>query len=114
MVLSLMALVTVSFAQEKRHAEKLLELAEINREIVEEKLVPIWEAHKCDDPQVFYVVIYADRDEFKRQMEIISESVGGRCHWPGFRVLYIEAKRRQPERPTTLWRVIPGGDKPPI
>ena len=111
---ALFTFVAVSLAQEKRPAEKLLELPELTREIVEEKLVPVWEAHKCDDPEVFYVVIYADRHEFKRQIEIIAESMGRRCHYPGFRILYVEAMRRETERPTILWRVFPGGDKPPI
>jgi hypothetical protein len=114
MLLSLVGVVTISFAQEKRPAEKLLELSKLTRSIAKEKLVPIWEAHKCDDPEIFYFVIYADRDEFKRQMEITAESIGDRCHWVGFRILYIKADRRQPERATILWRGFPDGEKPPI
>jgi hypothetical protein len=48
------------------------------------------------------------------EMEITAESIGDRCHWVGFRILYIKADRRQPERATILWRGFPDGEKPPI
>ncbi|MEP6944939.1 MAG: hypothetical protein ABJA02_03415 [Acidobacteriota bacterium] len=106
---------SIGSAQEKKKpAEKLIELPALTKKIADEKLVPVWNAHKCDDPEIFYVMTYGTKNEQRRRKEIIFNSIGRRCDYSGFRIIFVEEPYQKDGPLTVVWRVAPDGEKPPF
>ncbi len=91
--------------------EKIIELPKLTATIAKEKLGPIWDAHICDDPEVFWVISYGTKTEVRRRKLLIARSIGLRCDIPGFRVWYVDGEASKGPL-TVVWRVWPEGPYP--
>lgn len=91
--------------------EKIIELSRLTAKIAKEKLEPIWDAHSCDDPEVFWVYNYGTKAEIKRRVHVIVDSIYRRCDITGFRVWYVDGGSTKGPL-TVVWRVWPEGPYP--
>jgi len=91
--------------------EKIIELPKLTSKIAKEKLGPIWDAHNCDDPEVFWVYNYGSAREIKRRVDLVVNSIRLRCDIIGFRVLYVDAGLGKGPL-TVVWRTWPGTTPP--
>ena len=95
----------------KHEPVKLVEIERLTKVEVKEKLIPIWDAHKCTDPWVKWVISYGPPNEVKRRQRLISDSIGLRCDTIGFRVLFVDRESKKAR--TVIWNVWPGDSPPP-
>jgi len=97
-------------ARPKHDPIKLIELTTLTKREVKEKLIPIWEAHKCTEPWVKWIVDYGTLTEIRRRRTLVAESIGLRCDFPGFRALFVDVEAKEPK--TVIWNVWPGEELP--
>ena len=55
----------VCFAQGKKAPVKIIELPQLTAKIAKDKLKPIWKAHDCNDPEIFYIINYGTKAEIE-------------------------------------------------
>ena len=91
-------------------ADKLIELVQLDKAIVEQKLIPIVKAITCNDPSQLYVFNYGSPIEIRRRVQLIAESVGSRCEFTGSRMTFIDGPAGSSR--TVVWKV-PNGAKVP-
>jgi len=104
--------VGVAIGQEEKPPERIIELPELTKKIAEQKLSPIWDAHKCENLEIFYIINYGSRIEVRRRMELISDTIGLRCDIIGFRAVYLDGSQKSAKPLTVIWRVQPKGERP--